>query len=339
MAIKIFSALFFTILLAISASVSVFAVLKIQMPTENHLNGAFTKSYEDSFDKNLPHRASAISFYNKIHHMVFGEGRKGVLIGADGWLFTDEEFALSDDYQNNITKNKYYILSVQKKLSQDKVKLFILPLPAKARLFPNQLGRYQYPENWQSHYSDFLSFLDKEGIAHNEGLENILSKPEAFLKTDTHWTPEGARITAFNTALHIEKTYPYLSWKNERFISAKENMIAHEGDLTRYTVKDGENINQWVTEAQSDNDDLFGDKNYDVVLVGTSYSANSLWNFDGFLKEALGADVLNMADEGLGPFQVMKNYLESDQYKNDKPQLLIWEMPERYLPVTVKDNS
>ena len=68
-----------------------------------------------------------------------------------------------------------------------------------------------------------------------------------------------------------------------------------------------------------------------MTLVGTSYSANTNWNFEGFLKEYLETDVLNMADQGLGPLVVMDKYLENDAWKNSPPRLVIWEMPERYL--------
>jgi len=54
------------------------------------------------------------------------------------------------------------------------------------------------------------------------------------------------------------------------------------------------------------------------------------WNFAGFLKEQLHADILNFSDPGQGPFAVMEKYLSSDDFKNTPPRLVIWEMPERY---------
>jgi len=339
MAIKTLSALFFTFFLVIAASISLFSVWKVPIPTNTLLNGELTKAYEDEFDKTLAHRPWAISFYNTLHHRLFGEGRQGVLIGKDGWLFTDEEFTLSDDHRKNADINKFYIFDVQEQLAEHNIKLFIVPIPAKARILQENLGRYSYLEEWKRISSLFQLFLKAQKIPHNPHLDKVLSKQDLFLKTDTHWSPEGARAVAFSTALEIEKIFPYLTWKQEAFISKKDGKIDHKGDLTRYTVERSESINQWMTEAKNNSDDLFGNKNYDVVIVGTSYSANSLWNFDGFLKEALGTDVLNMADEGLGPFQVMKNYLASDQYKSDKPKLVIWEIPERYIPVLAKENS
>ena len=82
---------------------------------------------------------------------------------------------------------------------------------------------------------------------------------------------------------------------------------------------------------QSGQDALFGDAALPVTLVGTSYSANKLWHFEGHLKTAMQADILNMADEGQGPFATMRAWLDSGNFKSNKPRLVIWEMPERYL--------
>ena len=50
------------------------------------------------------------------------------------------------------------------------------------------------------------------------------------------------------------------------------------------------------------------------------------------MKENLKTDVLNAAEEGLGPFDTMKKYLDNEAFKSQPPELVIWEIPERYLP-------
>ena len=78
---------------------------------------------------------------------------------------------------------------------------------------------------------------------------------------------------------------------------------------------------------------MFADSEVPVTLVGTSYSANANWNFVGALKQALRSDVINDSKDGHGPILPMLAYLKSDAFKNTPPQVLIWEFPERYLPV------
>jgi alginate O-acetyltransferase complex protein AlgJ len=43
--------------------------------------------------------------------------------------------------------------------------------------------------------------------------------------------------------------------------------------------------------------------------------------------------VVSYAEDGHGPILPMLSYLKSDDFKNSPPQVLIWEFPERYLPV------
>ena len=68
-----------------------------------------------------------------------------------------------------------------------------------------------------------------------------------------------------------------------------------------------------------------------IVLVGTSCSANPIWSFAEALKLALGRDVLNQAVEGQGPLQPMLDYLDSAEFRDAPPEVVIWEIPARYL--------
>jgi alginate O-acetyltransferase complex protein AlgJ len=67
-----------------------------------------------------------------------------------------------------------------------------------------------------------------------------------------------------------------------------------------------------------------------VVLVGTSYSAGPLWSFDSALKVTLQADVLNVAEQGRGPFEPMQELLGSGVLADVQADVVIWEIPERY---------
>ncbi len=121
---------------------------------------------------------------------------------------------------------------------------------------------------------------------------------------------------------------------------------SYKGDLTRYVPLSmltdffefgPETLPVFITQTEDNGDDtpdLFGDTKIPVTLVGTSYSANPLWHFEGFLKESLQADILNVADEGAGPFANMRNWLDSPAYRETKPSLVIWEIPERYIALS-----
>ena len=314
------------------------------------LRGRTSASYEKAFDKALIHQDISLSTWNGAGYVLFGEGKEGVLIGQEGWLFTNEEFQQADGFEKNIVNSLDYIQSVQEQFSDNNVKLFIVPIPAKARVYQDKLGRYTYPSYWQGQYGRIVNHLQENGIATFNLLPVYQKSKETkqlFLKTDTHWTPMGARIAAMATAVATTEQWAYLTMEEKAYQSKSLKEIEHEGDLMRYVLtgksasllgleQDHFTPMETVEVFKDDEEaagemDLFSDAaTPSVTLVGTSYSANTLWNFEGFLKEAMQTDILNVADEGLGPFEVMDNYLKSKPYQNSPPKMVIWEMPERY---------
>ena len=49
------------------------------------------------------------------------------------------------------------------------------------------------------------------------------------------------------------------------------------------------------------------------------------------MRKHLGQDLINVAEEGDGPIVPMIDYLNSSDFRDQPPQLVIWEFPERYL--------
>jgi alginate O-acetyltransferase complex protein AlgJ len=163
------------------------------------------------------------------------------------------------------------------------------------------------------------------------------ARERLYLKTDTHWSPAGAQLAAQITSQLAQGLFRDIKLPLSHFSSQAGGMKTIVGDLTNYmpgVALPADQVVSYVSgiSVASNNaaQGLFGDAAPAVTLVGTSYSANPNWNFDGFLKVGLKSDVLNMADQGLGPFVVMDKYLQSDAWKTTPPRLLIWEMPERY---------
>src|SRR3546814_15338462 len=54
------------------------------------------------------------------------------------------------------------------------------------------------------------------------------------------------------------------------------------------------------------------------------------------LKQQLGEDLTNDAHDGVGPFKPMDNYLAGPDFAQAPPQLVIWEIPERYLAISAQ---
>ena len=91
-------------------------------------------------------------------------------------------------------------------------------------------------------------------------------------------------------------------------------------------------MDQFTTEPKGEagDGDLFGDSgNPQITLVGTSHSGKN-YNFAGFLEEAIGADILNVAFPGGGLEGSMLQYLGSDEFQKSPPKILIWEFSPLY---------
>ena len=317
---------------------------------ESIIQGKWTVLYEDHFNKKIYTYDWCKNGWGLINYLLYKEGKNGVLVGKDNWLFTKEEFDYSADQEERLNKKVDYITTVSEYLAQKDIRLVIAPIPSKARIEKSRLGRYSFPSYKEPIYYKFSNALKGRNIAVIHVLASMSTykgKTPLFLKTDTHWTPEGARQAALSIANYIHKNLPIMDNDRKVYVSQLDKVENHTGDLLSYVpvgnmslagfrpdkiniIKTTEQITEKGHDGESAND-LFSNDAPPITLVGTSYSANPLWNFDGYLKEFLQADVLNAAEQGLGPFETMKKYLSNQAFLQTPPKTIIWEIPERYL--------
>ncbi|MBT2311623.1 alginate O-acetyltransferase [Pseudomonas fluorescens] len=318
-------------------------------PDATVINGRWTKAVETHYDDEFPIKRLGTNIWAALDYKLFNEGRKGVVLGRDQWLYSDEEFNPIVNEQQNLQGNYALVEGVRQKLKEKGITLVMAIVPAKARLYPEHLGEVKPSSIHANLYQDFHARVAADKIIAPDLLGPMqLAKQngqQVFLRTDTHWTPEGAQVAAENLAKTIAERTP-LNGEPQRFITETAEKITHKGDLRQFLPLDPlfENlmpaqeplVKRTTREADdqpAEGDALFADAQVPVALIGTSYSANPNWNFVGALKQALNSDVVNYAEDGHGPILPMLSYLRSDAFKNSPPQVLIWEFPERYLPV------
>jgi len=157
-----------------------------------------------------------------------------------------------------------------------------------------------------------------------------------FLKSDTHWTPQGAREAARELARQHPELIGTTAYASQ---ALAEKSI--KGDLMNYIQFDQRSeppaygagtipLFETLKASQAVSDSsLFGDEPQHIALVGTSYTKIDDWNFSGFMKEALSTDLFSVAVEARGPFEAMNEFLKSDQLSNDSLDTVIWEFPLR----------
>lgn len=337
--------LFMVLVLAVGLLLSLLNPATLEpLRGESLLNGAWAAAYQARFEEKLALREAALTTWGGLSYLLFDEGRKGLLIGGDDWLFSTEEFASFKNAAAQTRSNLEFIEHARDALAARGIDLVVAVVPAKARVYEERLGRYDLPDYTRQRYAALRSALLERGLVAPDLLSALLeakSEEAVFLRTDTHWTPFGAQVAAREVASAV-RARPFKGWGETAFTTSSRGVEAYRGDLLAFLPlgyvtdlgPEPDRLERFETTAQGNGaNDLFGEVTIPVTLVGTSYSADERWNFSGALREALGADVLNVAEEGQGPFLPMARYLASETLRNTVPELVVWELPERYIAV------
>ena len=312
------------------------------------INGSWAAAWQSGFVNALPFRDGAIGLWTLVRYGLFREARPEVLIGTGGWLFSTEEFDPPDSLSVPLAEAVDRVASTRDLLSEKGIGLVIALVPTKANVQWTHLGRYVLPPELQARYGDVLSALRARGIDAPDLLGPLrtgAAGADMYLRTDTHWTPQGARLAALAVAASVGPLLDARGSPREPFVTHLGAEIVVAGDLLKFVPLGPwqgrgpapDRVAQPVTApegegaGQASPGELFADLDIPVALVGTSYSVNAVSGFEGALKDAIDADVLNVAEAGKGPFAPMEAYLASPAIDNPRPDVVVWEIPERYL--------
>ena len=321
---------------AVVANLTLFTAPDVTLPGgQGLLSGEVTQAVDGLYRDNLPHKTPSIGLIGAARYVVLNEGRPGVVVGRDDYLFSAEEFrpVLAVPYGASLSRIK----QAAAQLSDMGVQLVVAPVPAKLDLMRNQSRNAKVADDLAGLYHQVRIDLGANGIATVDTRTALAALSLPFLATDTHWTPEGARAVAAGIAAS-----GLIARGDETFSIETDADAIFAGDLVTYVTSATlapavgliqERTTPYRAVAQGgDTDvlDLFGDAAGGIDLVGTSYSENPNWSFAEALKLELNRDVINHAQEGQGPFAPMEAYLDQlDPLA--LPETVIWEIPVRYL--------
>lgn len=305
---------------------------------ELFLDGKLLRKFEQSYDKQIFIREPSVRLWASTQYLLFKEGARGVVMGKDGWLYTNQEYLIPNDLPSNMAQQVARIAAVRTLLQEHGKRLVVMPVPMKLDIYAEHT-LYQPDPRAIALYDQFTGQLEQHQVMVAPIRQAFLRHRDEsglFLRTDTHWSPDGARLAAQEVARQqpgLRAEMPY--------VSRKVDDKTLKGDLMNYIQFDQQlapqlfatttiPIYETVNEAQSvSEDNLFGEKAQSIALVGSSYTKIDDWNFVGFLKEALQNDLVSVAVEARGPFQAMQEFTDSDLLKSDSIQTVIWEFPVR----------
>lgn len=309
------------------------------------VNGALSSSFEKYYNDTLPIRNFAVNFWGAINFALFNEGRQGVVIGDNGVLFTDEEFYEPANSAEVLRQNIKKIVALKSEAEAHSIPICVVLLPAKADIYDSWLAAKKPSRFMNGMYRSVADQLRAEGVQLVDlrpTFKQHSQQTQLYIKNDTHWTPAGADLAAQVISASTRK---YLaSDSSKRYVTTVVSHEVHTGDLLNYLPlepyfasllpkKEMLEIRktQLVEQEEEAGLGLFGDAEAGVALVGTSYSADERWNFAGALKQHLSADVYNYASRGEGPYKPMQEYFKTNDWIDHPPELVIWEVPVRYL--------
>ena len=305
------------------------------------VDGSISERAESELESRMPFRTLAIRVTATIKYLLFRAGNDGVVVGRGGWLYTQEELEHHTTDDRVLEQRLEFIGAVSNRLAQANVRLMVALIPSKARIVTEPLPRRWADLGRHPRYDAALEYLGARDIPATDLRPALQAIPDPFLRTDTHWTPPGAREVAIALAETAMALGLGAGGGQTVYETVRAETIDVTGDLMSFIPVGRmasllgyppETVNKTETvEVSASSLGLFDTPQIPVTLVGTSYSADDRWNFIGELKQALGSDVLNISAEAVGPFVPMADYLTGSTLSEVQPEFVVWEIPERYL--------
>ncbi|MCE1118130.1 MULTISPECIES: alginate O-acetyltransferase AlgX-related protein [Pseudomonas] len=213
------------------------------------------------------------------------------------------------------------------------------------KLQGDQLHGFDY-NRASANLAAYLGQLRQAGAVVAPMMQLVQQPPreEYFFRRDHHWTPAGAEATARLMAEEVRRQPFYAGLAKKQYRTEPGVMVPKDGTLNlAMSYICGNNygfqyVRGYQTIPQAASSDALFDEAPDpeVILVGDSNAAaredeSKQFNFDGYLKQYLGVDILNYALPGVGEDGSLLEYLLSADYKAEAPpKLIVWELPANY---------
>jgi alginate biosynthesis protein AlgX len=230
-------------------------------------------------------------------------------------------------------------------LKAEGIQLIAVPLPTAPMTVPEELatadlGDLDYDlDTALRGYRDFQAWLESLGVHVVDPLKITLEpgrQERFYLQRDMHWTPEATRDVAALVAEEVRQDPAYASLPKIEFHTRHRRVIPKEmggfmaGKVHRIceTSYPDEDYQSWMTRpVKKGSQGLLDDiPPASIVLAGTSY-CEPMYNFDGFISQELGLDVLAVHTTGGRLFSSLFVYLHSEEYQAARPRYIVWEFP------------
>lgn len=273
------------------------------------------------------------------------------IIGKNEWLYYRYELAEPKD-SANIQASIDLMTKLQQVLARNNVTLAITMVPIKMRVYQENLPPELKPTDYlKTNYERITKAMRAANLTVIDLNTPFLNDPKRngenpfYIRLDTHWAPAGAMLAAEAIRAEIDAnpvlkkpwaaTPPVnftMAWGKKKMASKARDLVDQLPKGSPATFAPESLLSFSVTRAPGGKDNLVSDDAAPgIVLVGSSYSDN--WTgFAEALRFTLQRDLLDIsvgADKG--SWVGIETWLRDASFQTQKPQLVIWEMPERDL--------
>ena len=325
------------------------ARLRPTLNLEAFLAGRFAGAINYVMAHNLPIDPYVRAVGGFFRWRIFASGGPQVRVGCDEWLYLTEELRPWPDAEAAMMERVNGLVNIQERLATQNISLVVALVPDKARVHGGQLCGAPLSAQASARYGRMVSAFTAAGLSPVsllEPLSALAAQRPAFWRTDTHWSQDGAAAAAATIAARARTLgFDRPGGFTTSFAEIQTN---GPGDLLRLMsldimpdgwrpTPDRQRLARTEPPPRAAGGLLDDDATPQVTLIGSSYSVNA--NFHGFLQEALGAAVTNLAQAGGGFAGAARTYFAGTTFRESPPRVIIWEIPERVMVQPVGDEE
>ena len=211
-------------------------------PSEKNL-----RDFEDNLERSSYYEQKIRPLFQLARYRALGElGEKALRGARPGWFYyTPGARYLVEPFYRELTTPPEHdpvevIEDLSRQLARRGIELWVVPVPGKASVHPERLRRGVSPDPALGHTRLVLDALAKRGVRTVDLLRVFVDvrrrHPERvlYMRADTHWTGEGARLAARAVAARI-KTLSWYGRPDRPRYTRRRVTVTRPGDVPRMT--------------------------------------------------------------------------------------------------------
>lgn len=328
-----------------------------KFPRRSPFHERFPDEFNKFIDDRVGFRDYANKFYGLIRPIMLDDANmsKKALIGRNNWLFLNMENDDVRHYQRVVTYTQKEFGELKKHLDKmqdfcnaNGIDLYFIMPPNKSTIYPEyypdfikQLDRPSYYEIISDYIKEntkvrFIDIYDKFMEHKNDY--------DLFYRGDTHWNSAGGYIAYKEIAAAIQEKHPDFKFIRDEDVSRYNNDNAPNGlvdflngydyspiSSPEVCIKNPVKINVIKETGSNKHVMTSNTKGLKIMLFHDSFFMSGMQSLISLVYEG-ASEVKNVWFYYTSPLAYEKEILEY------KPDIIIWEMLERYVPSIMLGN-